>query len=122
MSIRLVLIALSLFSTVGVTNAQTVAEGKSAFTASCAACHSIDGTAKSMGPTMKGIVGRKAASNTQYKNYSAALKKSNITWTATELDAYLKAPMTRVKGTSMVTAVQDQKRRQAIIVYLKSLR
>lgn len=102
-------------------HAQTAQEGKTAFVA-CTGCHSVDGSAKPTGPTLKGVVGRKAASVAAYKNYSAALRGSKITWTAQELDAYLKAPATRVKGTTMMIATPDAKRRKAIIAYLSSLK
>jgi cytochrome c len=100
--------------------AQTAQEGRAAFVA-CAGCHSVDGSAKA-GPTLKGIVGRKAAADTGFKSYSTALRNSRITWTAQELDAYLKAPTTRVKGTTMLAGTPDEKRRKAIIAYLHSLK
>jgi cytochrome c len=101
--------------------AQTAQEGKTAYVA-CAACHSVDGSAKATGPTLKGVVGRKAAGVAAYRGYSTALRNSRITWTAQELDAYLKAPTTRVKGTTMMVGVADAKRRKAIIAYLATLK
>ena len=100
---------------------QTAQEGKAAFVA-CTGCHSVDGSAKPTGPTLKGVVGRKAAGVAAYRNYSTALRSSNITWTAQELDAYLKAPSTRVKGTTMMIATPDAKRRKAIVAYLATLK
>lgn len=102
-------------------HAQTAQEGKKAFVA-CTGCHSVDGSAKPTGPTLKGVVGRKAAGVAAYRNYSTALRSSNITWTAQELDAYLKAPSTRVKGTTMMIATPDAKRRKAIVAYLATLK
>jgi cytochrome c len=103
------------------TQAQTAQEGRAAFVA-CTGCHSVDGSAKPTGPTLKGIVGRKAAADAGFKRYSPALRASRITWTAQELDAYLKAPTARVKGTTMMTGVPDDKRRKAIIAYLRTLK
>ncbi len=108
-------------SVVAQTQAQTAQEGKAAFSG-CIACHSVDGSAKPSGPSLKGIVGRKAASDTKYKGYSQALRNSKITWTAQELDAYLKAPAARVKGTTMMVTTPDEKRRKAIIAYLRTLK
>jgi cytochrome c len=102
-------------------HAQTAQEGKAAF-AACVACHSVDGSVRPAGPTLKGIVGRKAAADTKYKAYSTALRNSKITWTAQELDAYLKAPTAKVKGTTMMVGVPDEKRRKAIIAYLRTLK
>ena len=98
----------------------TAAADKVAF-AVCAACHSVDGSAKAMGPTLKGIVGRKAATDVGYKRYSKALLSSGITWNNTELDVYLKAPSSRVKGTTMMVGVADAKKRAAIVRYLNTL-
>lgn len=101
--------------------AQTVTQGKSAVVA-CIGCHSLDGSAKPGGPTLKGVFDRKAATDPGYKRYSRALRDSGIVWTAQELDAYLKAPAVRVKGTSKVSAVADETRRKAIIDYLRTLK
>jgi cytochrome c len=99
----------------------TAVADKAAFS-TCAACHSVDGSAKAMGPTLKGVVGRKAASDAGYKRFSKALTASAITWNSTELDAYLKAPNTRVKGTTMMVSVVDAKKRAAIVRYLSTLK
>ena len=101
--------------------ADSAEAGRRAFVV-CSACHSIDGSAKSTGPTLKGIVDRKAASDLAYKKYSKALQASAIIWSSAELDAYLKAPGQRVKGTTMMVNVADAKRRLAIIRYLETLK
>lgn len=101
--------------------APTAQDGKAAFVA-CAACHSVDGSARPAGPTLKGVFGRRAAAVAAYRGYSPALRNSGITWTAQELDAYLKAPAARVKGTTMMVGVADERRRKAIIEYLRTLK
>ncbi len=88
----------------------------------CGACHSADGSAKPTGPTLKGILARKAAADGGYKNYSKALKASKIVWTDKELDAFLAAPSKRVPGTSMMINVADAGKRKALIDYLKTLK
>lgn len=93
--------------------------GEQAF-AMCTACHSRDaGAPQRMGPNLRGVVGRKAGSNPGF-DYSPALKASNITWDAAQLDAYLAAPAKHVPGTRMVIAVPDPARRQALIEYLSA--
>jgi cytochrome c len=101
--------------------AQTAQQGKAALVA-CIGCHSLDGSARPGGPTLKGVFGRKAAADPGFKRYSRALRDSGIVWTAQELDAYLKAPAARVKGTAKVSAVADETRRKAIIAYLRTLK
>lgn len=102
-------------------NSDPVAEGKKAFVA-CAACHSIDGSKKITGPTLKAIVGRSAASDKNYGRYSQALRDSKIVWTTAELDVFMKAPAQRVKGTTMVVSVADAKKRAAIVAYLGTIK
>lgn len=99
-----------------------VTTGKAAF-AACTACHSAEpGGASDIGPNLHGIVGRAAGSITGFA-YSEAMKKSGITWTEGELDAFLANPSGKVPGTSMAAGqVGDAQRRAAIIAYLASLK
>jgi cytochrome c len=71
--------------------------GKELFLA-CAACHTEKAAA--LGPSLKGIVGRKAASLDTFR-YSPAMTRSNITWTETNLREYLMDPQGKVKGNRM---------------------
>lgn len=92
--------------------------GKAAFL-QCGACHSLtpESGAK-VGPSLAGIVGRKAGSAPDYQ-YSEAMAGSGITWTAEELDAFITAPSAKVPGTKMVFAgVADADKRKALIAYL----
>jgi cytochrome c len=71
--------------------------GKELFLA-CAACHTEK--ADALGPSLKGIVGRKAASLDSFR-YSPAMTRSNITWTEQNLREYLMDPQGKVKGNRM---------------------
>lgn len=93
--------------------------GEQAF-AMCATCHGREaGAPQRMGPNLHQLLGRKAGSNPGF-DYSPALRASDITWNAQELDAYLAAPAKRVPGTRMAIAVSDPARRQALIEYLSA--
>lgn len=97
------------------------AKGRTQFI-QCSMCHSLqlDGPRK-LGPNLVGIVGRRAASLTDYPNYSKALITSRITWTPDRLDAFLAAPAKLVPGTRMtVGGVPDPQTRANIIAYLKA--
>src|SRR5215510_8703371 len=72
--------------------------GKEAF-AQCAACHTTDGSA-SVGPTLKGIVGRQSASIAGFA-YSPAMKRTHWVWTADELNKYIANPQGTVPGNTM---------------------
>jgi cytochrome c len=49
------------------------------------------------------------------------MKAANVTWDEKTLDEYLQGPGKFVKGTKMVYFVPDEKDRQDIIAYLKTL-
>ena len=95
-------------------------QGQKAFQ-NCAACHSAAQGANSVGPSLFGIVGRKAASVPGFA-YSRAMKNSNLSWTAQTLDAYLADPQKLVPGNHMpYSGMPDAQERAALIAYLQSL-
>ena len=66
------------------------------------------------------MVGRKIASLSNFQ-YSDALKaKAGPVWSDANLNAFLAAPQTFAKGTSMFGGAPDPTQRQAIIDYLKT--
>jgi len=94
--------------------------GRAVF-ARCIACHDTATGANRIGPSLKGVVGRKAASAAGF-NYSAALKGKNVAWTSAALDSFLTAPSRYAPGTRMVIAVPDPKDRADLVAYLTTLR
>lgn len=87
--------------------------------ARCGACHSVNGQNKP-GPSLAGVVGRRAGA-VEGTRYSKALAQSEIVWTEQNLDAYLAAPTTLVRGTTMTMRIAGEQDRQDLIAYLKSL-
>jgi cytochrome c2 len=84
----------------------------------CAACHSLDGSGDYDGPTLKNIIGRKAGSLEDYR-YSAAMKRSEVTWDAAALDKYVTDPQAFIPGNRMAFAgISDQAQRDDLIAYL----
>ena len=75
----------------------------------CKACHVVNKTKNKVGPHLKGIIGRQAASVEGYK-YSKAMKASGLVWDDATLAAYLKKPRKFVKGTKMAFAVCERTR------------
>jgi cytochrome c len=98
--------------------ASLVALGEDAFQM-CTGCHAFEaGAPSAAGPNLHGVVGRKAASLSDYP-YSDALAASGITWDEDSLERYLADPAGYVPGTDMLAgAVPDAASRAAIIAYL----
>ena len=94
-----------------------VEKGKVAFE-QCAACHSLDGSGNDDGPTLKGVIGRKAGSLEDFR-YSAAMKRSDVTWDAATLDEYIADPQAFIPGNRMAFAgIADRSQRDDLMAYL----
>src|SRR5688500_2718304 len=93
MKIKIILATLGLmgFSTAGFP--QDAEKGATVFK-KCMVCHTIEGTAKKLGPSLQGIVGRKAASVEGYKYSDAMLAKAaeGVIWDEATLAVYLPDP------------------------------
>ena len=85
----------------------------------CAACHSVEPGVNGVGPSLAGVVGRKAGTVAGY-HYSEANEKSGITWDEAELKKYLKDPKGVVPGTKMVfPGLQSDQDIDNVIAFLK---
>ena len=71
--------------------------GKELFT-TCSACHTE--RPDSLGPTLKGVVGRKSGAIEDFR-YSPAMKRAGLTWDQATLHDYLVNPQGKVKGNRM---------------------
>lgn len=90
--------------------------------AQCKICHAVEPDKNGLGPSLHGVVGRKAAALAGF-NYSPAMKASGLTWTDAELNDYLRAPMKAVPGTKMAFAgIANDKNRADVIAYLDTLK
>jgi cytochrome c len=96
--------------------------GQATFVARCAMCHGKEAQGGPMAPSLKGIVGRKAATETAFPRYSAALKASGLTWTSANLNDFLTAPAKKVPGTTMVIALPKADERANVLAYLATLK
>jgi cytochrome c2 len=87
---------------------------------SCSACHNSD--ANATGPSLTGILGRKAASIANF-HYSATLSHSGIVWTAEALRKFVADPQGFVPGNRMafagIAAANDV---DDIVAFLETLR
>lgn len=93
--------------------------GEIAF-AACAACHVTTATSGGLGPTLRGIVGRRVASRRDF-DYSPALRALGGRWTRERLDAFITDPGVFAPGTAMTFRLPDPEDRAAVLDYLESL-
>ena len=86
----------------------------------CRACHGVDeGVAGTLGPNLRGVVGRAVAAEESYERYSSAMVDYGGVWSVERLDRYLRSPAGEVEGTSMVfPGVPDAGQRADIIAWL----
>ena len=96
------------------------ARGERLFNQQCKACHTLDKDgARTMGPNLHGLMGRKAGATEGYSS-SDAMKNSGIVWDDKTLVEYLKDPKGRVPGTKMVYNGLKREAQQAdMIAFLK---
>ena len=91
----------------------------------CAACHnSPNPAAPSVGPSLRGIYGKRAGSQRRY-SYSRALKEAGaagLVWNDKNLHAYLANPRGFIAGNRMAFGgIKSRADRNAVINYLKNL-
>lgn len=72
----------------------------------CKACHDVEKGVNKVGPTLKGVVGRKAAAVEGYKYSEGMIAKGaeGVVWDEATLTVYLPAPKAFVPGTKMAFA------------------
>ena len=100
-------------------HAQAQDAGEAIFKKNCFVCHATEPGKNKLGPSLAGIVGRKAGSVPGYA-YSDANKNSGVTWDDATLDTYLTDPRKFVPGTKMIFAgLKNADDRKALIEYLK---
>jgi cytochrome c2 len=90
-------VALGVLLVASPASAADIARGKALF-AACIACHSE--TSDAQGPSLKGVVGRKAGSLEDFR-YSSAMKRADMVWDTANLRDYLHDPQAKVKGNHM---------------------
>jgi cytochrome c2 len=94
-------------------------DGDRLFRNTCGICHSLQPGQNRLGPSLAGIIGRKAGSVVGF-DYSEANKTSNIVWDEAQLDQYLSNPQQFMPGTKMIyPGMKDAEQRKALIAYLR---
>lgn len=98
--------------------ADSAAQGKAMF-AICAACHSLDAGVNKIGPSLNGVIGRKAGSAAGFE-YSPAMKAAGFVWTPDKLAAFINNPAATVPGNKMSYAgAHNMDTAKSIVDYLE---
>jgi len=96
----------------------TAASGEKLYKKKCKMCHSLEAGKSKGGPSLAGIMGKKAGTRDGYKKYKG-LAGSDVMWTDANMDAWLANPKKFLgKKTSMMVKVKKAKERTAIIEFL----
>lgn len=106
----------------GNARAQNATAGAAVFQSQCGICHSIQSGQNKIGPSLFGLVGRKAGQVPGFR-YSDANRSSGDTWDAATLDRYLMDPRAFMPHTTMTYAgLKDPGKRRNLIAYLSTIR
>jgi cytochrome c len=92
------------------------------FNNACRTCHSMKEGDNRLGPSLAGVVGRKAGSVAGYA-YSPSMQNSGVTWDEATLDKFIANPDQVVNGNKMkpYTGIADEGQRNEIVAFLKSI-
>ena len=97
------------------------AAGQKVFKSQCSICHSVAKGRNIIGPSLFGVVGRKAGTEPGF-SYSKANANSGLTWDEATLEKYLADPQKMVPGTKMTYAgLKNDAERADLIAYLATL-
>lgn len=87
----------------------------------CWSCHEFQSPVQKIGPSLLGVMGRRAGSVVGFP-YSEAMRRSGIVWDRESLQRYLAAPSRVVPGTTMVWAGEpDPDRLAALVFYVEKM-
>lgn len=107
---------------VSAASAATTEDGMLAFNNHCRQCHTYKKGDNRLGPSLYGVVGRKAGTEPNYGGYSESMKAAGFTWTPELLDKWITKPESVVPGNNMAPpfpGLEDKAQRQAIITFLQ---
>ena len=96
------------------------AQGRKLYQRWCIGCHGDKETGQSVGPSLVGLLGRRAVTMGG-SPYSRNLYEAGIVWDEKSLQCYLASPSDAVHGTIMPIVVHDPQERDDSIAYLRTL-
>ena len=96
---------------------ESLMDGAVLYTSLCGGCHREN--ENRIGPTLKGLIGRRIASAPGYK-YSDGFERLSGHWTEQRLDRFLADPKSFAPGTTMnIDAVRDAESRRKLVEYIR---
>lgn len=118
---------IALAATVGLASPALAADpiaGARLFKAQCGLCHAASGSGAGVGPSLAGVVGRKAGTQAAFASrYSPAMKTAGLTWAPENLELYVSNPAKVVPGNRMPFAGMRNPGQVAdLVAYLATLR
>ena len=118
---QVILFPLALIATAAAARAD-IADPQMTFNNACRTCHSMKAGDNRLGPSLAGVVGRKAGTVPGYQ-YSSSMQSSGITWDEATLDRFIANPDEVVGGNKMkpFTGIADAGQRKEIVGFLKSI-
>jgi len=122
MTMKRLVIACALGLTAATANAQAP-DGQQAFNNSCRTCHTVKEGDNRQGPTLHGVVGRKAGIVEGYA-FSSSMTQAGLTWDEATINKFIEAPDQVVSGNAMKPygGIADAAQRKAIVEYLKQVK
>ena len=97
------------------------AHGKQIFEI-CGICHSNRPGEVKLGPSLFGVVGRKAGSVAGFRYTTGLQKLNDVTWTPEQIFKWLEDPSKMASGTAMSFNLTGEKDREDVIAYLQTLK
>ena len=95
--------------------------GAQVFKTNCSICHGQQAEGTPMAPSLRGVVGAKAASSA-FTHYTPALKASGLVWSPAKLEVFLTGPAKLVPGTAMAVSIPKVADRKNLIAHLVTLK
>lgn len=87
----------------------------------CQACHAVEEGVSKIGPSLHGVIGRKAGTLTSYPGYSDQMKASGVVWNENTIAEFVKNPRTFIKSTRMIfVGLKNDREIANLIAYLKT--
>ncbi len=116
--------ALLALSAPALASAADVANGQALFRQQCGICHIAgkgDGEG-GQGPSLKGVVGRKPASDENFGAYTQPLMDATAPWTEANIAVFLADPQKVYPGTAMPIRVGSPTDRADLAAYLATIK